>query len=258
MATRNPRLLMSVHNAGRGGAELMALAEAQFLQDFYELVIAIPDGPLRSDFADCGELVPGSPRLPLYGAGPRRWASRSVRTAVDAVRLAALIRRRGIELVLVNSMVSLSPLLAARLTGVPSILNPRYDASQARDRWWRTFFPQVCALEGALASTVVAISDGIERQFSRAARARIVRIADGIPIPHLPAPNGNGFHRPLRLCMVGGIDPVKSQAVAIDALGRLGDRGLDATLELVGAERDSAYASRLREQAEALGVSARK
>ena len=252
-----PRLLLSVHSAARGGAELMALAEARHLRDRFELTIAIPDGPLREEFARCGTLVQGSPRLPLYGAGPLRWASRGGRSAVDAVRLAALIRLRGIRLVLVNSMVSLSPLVAARLAGVPAILNPRYDASQAAPQWYRSLFPQMCWLEGALADTIVAISDGIERQFGRARRARIVRIPDGIPIPATPPANGNGFHSPLRLCMVGGVDRVKSQDVAVAALGELSERKLAATLDLIGPIKDETFVAALREQAEKLGVADR-
>jgi glycosyltransferase involved in cell wall biosynthesis len=258
-------LLLSVHSAERGGAEVMALSEAEYLKRWYRLVIAMPDGPLRAAFAEHGEVVPGSPRLPLYGASPARWASRLARSAADSVRLAALIRRRVIDLVLVNSMVSLSPLLAARLAGVPGVVNPRYDATQAAPEWWRSLFAQTCAVEGALADTVIAISNGVAEQFAGARRARIVRIPDGIEIPPLPladaleapAPGGQGapaFGRPLRLCMVGGIDPIKSQHVAVDALAVLRERGVDAVLDLVGPVRDSAYEGRLRSRAAELGL----
>src|SRR5262249_30196675 len=172
-----PRILLSVHSAARGGAELMALAEARHLCERFELVIAIPEGPLREEFGRCGTLIAGSPRLPLYGAGPLTWAKRATRTAGDSVRLAALIKQRRIELVLVNSMVSLSPLVAARLAGASAIVNPRYDATQAAPQWHRSLFPQVCWLEGALADTVIAISDGIEQRFRRA------RPPPAIPIP---------------------------------------------------------------------------
>src|SRR5262249_23175007 len=57
-----------------------------------------------------------------------------------------------------------------------------------------------------------------------------------------------------RLCMVGGVDRVKSQDVAVAALGQLHERNVEATLDLVGPIKDEMFASALREQAKDLGV----
>ena len=126
----------------------MALTEARYLKSRFELVIAVPEGPLRPSFAEEGELVEGSRSLPLWGAPPYRWASACVRTVRHAFRLARLIRRRGIRLVLTNSAVSLAPVLAARMAGVPAIVHVR-DVPVSR------LGPCVFRLHGLLADTVI-------------------------------------------------------------------------------------------------------
>src|SRR5271167_1649630 len=74
------RILLAVHGAKLGGAERMALLEAEDLKARFELLLAVPDGPLRSRFAAHGELVAGAATLPLWGASTRRWAASWART----------------------------------------------------------------------------------------------------------------------------------------------------------------------------------
>jgi glycosyltransferase involved in cell wall biosynthesis len=271
------RILLVVHSAKTGGAERMALLEAEYLEDRFELLISVPDGPLRSRFAAHGELVDSAATLPLWGESLWRWLASSARTALDAIRMAVLIRRRGVELVLTNSSVCLAPVIAACLARVPVVVHAR-DVPKSR------LAPLVFALHGALASTVVVITDGLAPYFRRGRRTRIATIADGIvmpsppsssplpappmlapsssslPAPPMPAPSsspehpGRTFHAPLRLCLIGGVDPRKGQDIAVAVLAQLRDRGVAATLEFVGREVDREFAASVRDAARRLGV----
>ena len=248
---RPPRptpILFSVHSGKLGGAERMALLEAERLGPCFELLLAVPDGPLRPRFAAHGELVAGAATLPLWGASPRRWLTGSVRTLLDAVRMAKLIRRRRVELVLTNSSVSVAPVLAAKLAGVPVIVHAR-DVPKSR------LAPLVLAAQGRLADTVIVIADALAPYFHARSRTRVVRINDGIRMPvESPAAGRLAFGSPVRLCLIGGIDPRKGQDVAIAALAQLHEQGIAATVELVGRDVDEGFAACVRADAQRLGL----
>lgn len=245
------RLLLAVHNTDSGGAQLMALADARHLARTFPLTLSMPDGTLRADFEGVGEAVAPTSVLPIWGASPARWALQAARTLRDAVRLALLIRRKKIRLVLVNSTVLMAPVLAARLARVPAIVHAREFPMTAGGR-------AVFRLHGRLASTVIAVSRAVESNFRGDERARLVTIPDGIPIPP-PVPAANGFHEPLRLCVIGSVNGrhSKGQDVAVAALARVVERGCDASLDLVGPISDESFARELQEQAERLGVADR-
>ncbi len=247
---RRKRLLLCVHSATAGGAERMALAEAEYLEQHFELVISIPDGPLRPAFARHGELVEPTTSLPLWGDSARRWLGRSARTISRANRLAGVIRSRGIDGVLTSSSVLLAPVLAARLAGVPVIVH-------ARDVPGSRLSGAVFRIEGRLATSVIVISKGLVPAFRTNRGARIIRIPDGIELPEppeLPPPGAAAFHDPLRLCVVGGVHPRKGQDIAVQALAHLRERGLDARLDIVGRVIDEPFAMHVRRTAEDLGL----
>ncbi len=245
------RLLLAVHNADSGGAQLMALADARHLARSFPLTLSMPEGSLRADFEEVGEAIEPTSVLPIWGASPARWALQAARTLRDAVKLAAQIRRRGIRLVLVNSTVLLAPVLAARLARVPVIVHAREFPMTAGGR-------AVFRLHGRLATTVIAVSRAVASHFRGDERARLVTIPDGIPIPP-PTAAASGFHRPLRLCVIGSVNGrhSKGQDVAVAALARVVERGVDASLDLVGPISDESFAEELREQATRLGVAGR-
>ena len=192
------RLLLTVHTGERGGASLMALEEARALAREHDLVVAVGPGPLRASFAAYGPVVDGPPSVPLWTDAPGPWLKRALRTAPHAVRLGRLIRRERIGLVLVNSTVSVAPVLAARLAGVPAVV-------RARDTPFSRYAPLVMRLHARLAHTIAPIAAVNEGYLPARRRARVVRIPDGIAIPAAPAAPLNGFARPLRLCVVGAI-----------------------------------------------------
>ena len=249
-AGRRPRALLTVHAGARSGATLMALAEAQHLAASYELTIAVPPGPLRDEFAALGEVVAGPSSLPIWSDSGALWGRRALRTARDTVALARCIRSRDVDVVVTNSSVSLSPVLAARLARVPAVVH-------GRDTAFSRFAPWLMRTHARLADVVVVNSEHNARLFDPHARARIVGIPDGIPIPEPgPAPPV-AFGTPLRLAVVGTLTPEKGQDVAIEALAVLVRRGVDASLDLVGPVAQDGYADALRALAARLGVSER-
>ncbi len=247
MSGKRPKVLLCVHSAIAGGAQAMALAEAEHLAQRFDLLIAVPRGPLRARFAQHGELVRTTPWLPGWRASPARWAIQSVRTGFDAMRLAFLIRRRGVSAVLTSSTVLVAPVLAAKLVRVPALVHVReWPALRTHSLLF--------GIQGALADTIVAISAGLERRFD-GSRARVVRIADGIvaePSPPAPA----AFGRPLRLCVIGSVNANrgKGQDLALAALAQLRERGIEATLDIVGPINDQAFADFLEQEAGRLGL----
>ena len=244
---RRARVLMAVHSAERGGAQLVALGQARALRREYDLVIAVGMGPLRAAFAQvAAAIVRGPTYLPIWGASRSRWALQIGRAIPDAVRFAALVRRHRIDVVVVNSTVLVAPVIGARLAGIPVIVHAQEaPKSAAAKRLFR--------VHGLLAHTVVAISPWIAQAFD-GARASVLPNPVGIPIPRDPGPRELCAAEPVRLVMVGTVDRHKRQDVAIACVRALRDRGLEAELTLYGLEADLAYAAELREQARELHV----
>ena len=248
------RLLLCVHSASVGGAERMALTEAEYLKSSFELIISVPEGPLRSRFAAHGELAEGTASLPLWGDDALTWLKRCVRTLGDAGRLARLIRRRRVDLVLTASSVSAAAVLGARLAGVPVVVHAR-DVPKSR------LARLVLKLEGMLAQTVIVITEGLRPYYATRHGAAVVWIPEGIDLPADPAaaaggPSAGRDARP-RLCLIGGIAPRKGQDIAVEALAQMRGHGLNAELELIGREVDGVFASEVRARAERLGVASR-
>lgn len=233
-------LLVAVHSAAPGGAQAMGLAEAESFSKRRRIVAVVPDGPLRERFERFAEVVPRTPSLPTWPASPPRWGLELARSCVDAFRLARIIRRNRVEAVITSSTVLFAPVLAARLAGVPSIVHAR--------EWPTTRLARaVFVLQRHFADVVVAISEGVAARFEGPGRARVVCIADGITMPPgEPAPAR--FGSPLRLCVVGSLTggDGKGQHRAVETLAILGERGVDATLTIVGPVLDEDYAEKVR------------
>jgi glycosyltransferase involved in cell wall biosynthesis len=241
------RLLMAVHSAEHGGAQLVALGQARALRREYDLVIAVGAGPLHDAFREVAvAIVRGPTSLPVWGASHGRWSLQTARALLDALRFAGIVRRRGISVVVANSTVLAGPVIGARLARVPVIV-------QAQEAPTSTAARRLFRLHGALADTVVAISPWLARSFD-GARATVLRNPVGIAVPRDPGPRDLCATDPLRLVMIGTVDRHKRQAVAIATVRALRDRRLEAQLTLYGREADRAYAAELRQLARALGV----
>jgi glycosyltransferase involved in cell wall biosynthesis len=244
-------LLIAVHSAASGGAQAMALAQAEHFAGRCSIVAAVPEGPLRERFAACGEVIAPAPSLPTWDVSPGRWALQLLRSYVDALRLAQTIRRRRVDAVLTSSTVLLAPVLAARLAGVPSFAHAReWPVSRSgKAVFW---------LQRRCGDVVVAISAGVAARFAGRGRARVVCIADGITAGE-GVPTTAALADPLRLCVIGSLTggDGKGQHRAVEALAKLQTLGLDGRLSGVGPILDEAYAERVRSTADRLGVADR-
>jgi glycosyltransferase involved in cell wall biosynthesis len=242
-----PAVLLAVHSARMGGAQLMALAAAERLAPSYDLHIAIARGPLTSRFEAFGRKLRACPTMTFGWGSASRWGLQAARSVIDAVRIAGYVRRHRIRAVHTNSTVLLGPVLGARLARVPVIVHARELPSDARSRL-------LFRLLGALADTVVVVSGAVEAAFP-GARARLVRISDGIDVPAAPV-RASSFHKPVRLCLIGTVngDGRKGQDIAVEAVAALAARGVPARLSLVGPIQEASSAEALKAQAAALGV----
>ncbi|HEY0390331.1 MAG TPA: glycosyltransferase [Solirubrobacterales bacterium] len=244
-------LLIAVHSAAPGGAQAMALAQAECFARRCSIIAAVPEGPLRERFAACGATIAPAPSLPTWEVSVGRWALQLLRSCADAFRLARVIRRGEVDAVLTSSTVLLAPVLAARLARIPSF-------SHAREWPTTRSGKAVFWLQRRCADVVVAISDGVAARFSGGGRARVVCIPDGITAGERP-PAPAALGRPLRLCVIGSLTggDGKGQHRAVETLANLVDLGLDSTLSVVGPTLDEAYAERVRDTARRLGVRGR-
>jgi glycosyltransferase involved in cell wall biosynthesis len=244
-----PRLLMVVHSAKPAGAQLVALGQAEALASDHELVIAIGRGPLRARFARFGPLIRQPTRAPIWGASRSRWALDLARAVPDAIRLATVARRRHVVAIVANSTVLLAPVLAARLARVPVLVCAHEAPTSPAAR-------RIFRFHAALADTVIAISPWIAEGFA-SSRTRVVISPPGIPIPQWQDRPLPPLDSPLRLLVVGTIDSHKRQDVAIAALAKLREAGIDADLQIVGREADPAYAAELNQLVRTHGLSDR-
>jgi glycosyltransferase involved in cell wall biosynthesis len=244
-------LLIAVHSAAPGGAQAMALAQAERFAGRCSIVAAVPDGPLRERFAACAEVIEPAPSLPTWGVSPGRWALQLTRSCLGAFRLARTIRRRRVDAVVTSSTVLLAPVLAARLARVPSF-------AHAREWPVSRIGLAVFRLQRLFADVVVAISAGVAARFAGRGRARIVCIADGITAGDAERSPAR-LEPPLRLCVIGSLTAGdgKGQHRAVEALAELVENGVEATLSIVGPVLDEPYAERVRSVARERGVSDR-
>ena len=237
-ADRRHRILFVVHSAKLAGAQLVALGQATALAEDHDLIIAVGHGPLRSRFAPLGSLVRASTRVPIWGASRGRWAVEIARSVPDAVRLAVLARRRGIDVIVVNSTVLVAPVLAGRMARIPVVVHVQEAPKSVAAR-------RLFRFHGRVADTVVAISPWIAKAF-QGARARVFINPVGIALPPREVRAARADGVALQVLVVGTIDAHKRQDIAIHALADLRHKGIDAVLSLVGAEADAEYARELR------------
>ncbi|SDR75487.1 hypothetical protein SAMN04488543_0339 [Friedmanniella luteola] len=152
--------------------------------------------------------------------------------ALAVPRLVALIRALAPSLVYVNTVTLPWWLLAARLTRTPTVCH-LHEAENADSALVRRAL--VAPLR--LAHAVIVISESamtamVEADPGLAGRARL--IYNGVPTPpDQPAPPARDL--PLRAVVVGRLSPRKAPHLALEAVGRLRQRGLALEVELAGS-----------------------
>lgn len=220
-------LLQIVPRLDAGGVERATVDLAGLVAEAGgRAIVASAGGALEADIAAAGGEVA---RLPVHSKNPAV-------IAANAVRLARLIGRERVSLVHVRSRApAFSALAAARRTGTPLVAtwHGLYPAASPAKRWYNgvmtrgdaVIAPSACARDHLLAQqgtprcAVALIPEGIDTaRFAPAAitaeRLAAARLAFGVA----------DSRRPVAL-LAGRLTRIKGQALAIEAVARMGEDG---------------------------------
>lgn len=265
------RVLVVNHSAAQhlGGSELSILsivsAWRQHLPELDpHLVSPAPDSALEQAAVAAG----WTPHVVAYGdwvsfaeresRARRRLERAAARTQVDA--LAELIDRVKPALVIVNTVVTPWAAVAAYERGVPVAWfvrefvddRPGFRLREGREETLRHLH--------ALANRVLANSQSVRASIADVVPADQVHVAhpvvDGDAISAATAHREHlRFHEgTLRIGLVGRVTPEKGHRVAVEALGELRRRGVDAELDMVGGVILPGFDHALRRLARRIGV----
>lgn len=254
--TRRPHLLV---HAGWElfGSDRMLLESARGLRDAGErVVVALPAaGPLVGELQAAGVevLIPPTFALRKSALRPRNWL-RSLRDAIRGFVVAVVITRRLRPRTLYVSTIVL-PLwpLVGRLLRVPTVTHVHEaEASAARIVNTVLYAPHLAAHRIIVNSeftmrTVGSVIPALGR--------RATLIPNGVDSPD-SVPEPRAVIDRLRIAYVGRISHRKGPDVAVEAVALLGDAGIEAELDLIGAvfEGNEAYDETLRRRTDELGV----
>ena len=199
-------------------------------------VVTLPsDGPLVDALTGVGAVVHHAPTPVLRKAmlRPRGFAALVGQSARGLTAGIRLVRRTRPDAVYVNTVTIPLWILVGRLTGRP-VLAHVHEAEGSASRVVGT----ALALPLMLATRVVANSrysvEVLGRALPRVARRAVV-VHNGVPGPADPAPAREQLAGGLRVLYVGRLSDRKGVDVAVEAIVELRDRGVRATLDVVGA-----------------------
>ena len=224
-------------NAELYGADRMFLESVvAFVEDGWDVTVAMPErGPLVERVEAAGarfELCPTPVlRKGLLGARGLLTLAREALTGIRAGR--RLLDRARPSVVYVSTVTIPLWVVLARLRRVP-VLCHVHEAERSVPRVLR----DALALPLNLADVVLANSqfavDVVLGSFRRLA-PRVRLLSNGVVGPPEPERAREHLVGPVRLVYVGRLSARKGVDVAVDALGVLRERGVDAHLDVVGA-----------------------
>ncbi|MFT2710218.1 glycosyltransferase [Clavibacter sp. Sh2126] len=222
-------------------------------------IVTLPsDGPLVDALTGVGAVVHHAPTPVLRKAmlRPRGFASLVGQSARGLTAGIRLVRRTRPDAVYVNTVTIPLWILVGRLTRRP-VLAHVHEAEGSASRAVGT----ALALPLLLATRVVANSrysvEVLGRALPRVARRAVV-VHNGVPGPAAPVPARDALDGGLRVLYVGRLSDRKGVDVAVEAIVELRDRGVPATLEVVGAVFPGYewYEEQLRTMIRVLGLDA--
>ncbi|MCU1476598.1 MAG: putative glycosyl transferase [Subtercola sp.] len=225
-----------------------------------QAVVVLPEsGPLEKVLRDAGAAVRfcPSPVLRKSSLRPRGLLKLVAETLPDLRAARAVIRRVRPDVVYVNTVTIPLWIAAARSLRVP-VLNHIHEAEASVPR------PIAAALNLPLlfASRLIAnsrFSVGVLAKTSPRLAARTTVVPNGVVGPELPPIAREELVGGLHIVYVGRLSERKGPLVAVDALGLLGERGVSATLDLIGAPipGQHEYMTTLHEHVAAAGITDR-
>jgi glycosyltransferase involved in cell wall biosynthesis len=197
-------------------------------------VLLVPeDGPLVELARAVGArvLVRSAPVLRKSALTPRGVLGLAGRGAVAAGRDGALLRRLRPDVVYVSTLTLPTWVLLARAHGVPVVCHVHEAESQAAVPVQRALAAPLLAADRLLVNSEFSLA--VLARSWPVLRSRASVLPNGVQGPADPvaARAGGG---PLRLLYVGRLSRRKGVLVALDALARVLDDGLDVHLDLVG------------------------
>lgn len=258
------------HTAKLSGGEiaLLRLLESLDRESVRPLVVLAEDGPLVAKLRGVeietlieplsGELR--EVRKDTLGVGAMGKLGAAAGYFRYALRLARLLRARGVRVIHTNSLKSdFYGALAGSLARIPVVWH-------VRDHIDPTYLPGPAvthfrALAGRWPTFVVAISRSVlEKLFPNGPRAASRVVHDGLAARELLSPPPTRpFGTPPRVVIVGRLTEWKGQHIFLEAAQKVLASGVDATFELAGTALfgETDYEVRLRRQVENAGIGAR-
>jgi glycosyltransferase involved in cell wall biosynthesis len=200
------------------------------------VVVTVPaDGPLVEEVVDRGgEVVvcatPIIRKSLLSPAGLIRLTASTARCLPDSL---ALIRRVDPDVIYVNTITAPLWLFLAKLTGRPSVCHVHEGETTAPAWAIRALNVPLMLADRLIVNSEFSLSvlrDTVPRLCKKAEV-----VYNTVPTPARVMPPRSDLEGPVRILFVGRLSPRKGPDVAIGALSLLRSRGVDATLDLVGA-----------------------
>jgi glycosyltransferase involved in cell wall biosynthesis len=272
------RVLLVNHSsatASLGGAERSALTFGEAWQRIddqleLEIVTASADGLFAAEVERRGWSVFAVDFAPwalpeLYDDGESHYRN-SRRDDAAVLAILARLREHPADVVVSNSLVNPWGAVAAGIAGVPHVWFVREYGDLDHGLRFLLGDRQTWEDVGFLSDIVVANSEAIRDHAVAFLPGHDVRVAyPQVDLAALHAkPDAPGSTTPetgptgaLELVLVGSIRPAKQQLLAVEALGVLRERGVDAHLTLAGPPDDESYAAEVEVLAEQLGVADR-
>lgn len=233
-----PRTVLLAHPSPDlyGSDRVLLESVTALVGDGHRVVATVPeDGPLVPELRRRGARVEISPTLVLRKAllRPAAWP-RLVQQVVVGVRNGLrLLHRTRPDVVYVNTVtVPLWPVMA-RWTGRRVIVHV-HEAERSAPRAVRVLL----ALPVTAAHAVVVNSRFSADVLSSGApwlRRRTRVLLNGVPGPDAVVPARDALVPPLRVAYVGRLSARKGVDVAVEAVGRLREEGMEARLDVIGA-----------------------
>jgi glycosyltransferase involved in cell wall biosynthesis len=254
-----PRRVLIAHpSAELYGSDRVALESARaFVEAGWTVEATLTgDGPLVEllEQAGCPVTVQPAPVLRksyLSPLGLLRFAARTVGCTPAMFRM---LRRIRPEVIYVSTVTVPWWLVLARILGIRVIVHV-HEAEDGVPRPVRLALAVPLLLAQRVVANSLASRDVLARSLPALARRTDV-IYNGVPGPAAGTAPREILVPPVRLGLVGRISPRKGTDVAVAALALLRERGVEATLDLVGGVFDGYewFEDDVRRQAGAAGL----
>lgn len=266
-----PVILFLEQQSWRSGAERVLDEVFHAIEPDFKSVVAFPeDGTYAAELCRRGIETVFFP-LGRYRSGAKSVADMIAfgpRSLHSALRLSQIIRDRNAGLVYINSpRCLLAGVLAARLTGRPSLFHLHMTMTRRADLWLASRAARYATKIIACSQTSAMALYGCDRKLGGMMQVIYNPVRRPIPTENLNRSNRDlrtllaSSGRPL-VGQVGRITPQKGHHILLKAAARLRDRGIDIHVAFVGAPEknnsgDASYIQSLKTSVSALGLTER-